>query len=372
MIGSLEINFLGTLRSPTSWAHVTREMILALDERGHDVSVTNCRGFLHDREFDLPKRLGELMKKRRHTRYEIAFEYPPNYYKLMAERRIGMLVYESTVLPLHWRDAILEYLHLLFVPSRFCVQIMLDAGIPDEKVKLTPYGIRLDLFRPDVPPFELPTRKKFIFLCVAMPHKRKGLDILLEAYGAEFSARDDVCLVIKSSYIARGDRLRPWETDLDKLLEDFSSRPEAPEVVCISEPVSTDMMPGLYAACDCYVQPSRSEGFGLAIVEAFACGKPVIVTGWGGHMDFCDESNAYLLDYALVPANEIQYDNDSQEALIAVHDKEHLRALMRSAYEDRNTLKEKIGHALRTAADYTWASAAEKMEEALMTMKEMP
>ena len=65
MIGPLEINFLGTLRAPTSWAGVTREMILALVERGHDISVANCRRPLHNNDFVRPdvKHLRKLMRK---------------------------------------------------------------------------------------------------------------------------------------------------------------------------------------------------------------------------------------------------------------------------------------------------------------------
>jgi glycosyltransferase involved in cell wall biosynthesis len=365
----LDINFFGTLRSPTSWAHVTREMILALDARGHDISITHTRGFLHDKDFGLPPRLVELMDKPRHTEFEIVFDYPPNYYKLLAKKRVGMLVYETTILPPHWRDAILEYLHLLVVPSRFCADIMVSAGIPEDMVEVVPYGIRPELFNRDVKPAEPPTRKRFTFLCVAMPHKRKALDILLEAYCTEFSAGDDVCLIIKSSYRANKQKLRPWEMDVEPLLREFAPQTDAPEIVHMREPVPIGEMPGLYAACDCYVQPSRSEGFGLSILEAFACGKTAIVTGWSGHMDFCDDSNAYAVDYSLVPAGEAQYDNDSEEARIAEPSMEHLRSLMRNAYEDAEILREKSEHAARTAAGYTWAAVAEKTENALLRLR---
>jgi D-inositol-3-phosphate glycosyltransferase len=43
----------------------------------------------------------------------------------------------------------------------------------------------------------------------------------------------------------------------------------------------------LYAACDVFVSPadSPSESFGLTIVEAMACGRPVVASDWNGYRD---------------------------------------------------------------------------------------
>ncbi len=47
-------------------------------------------------------------------------------------------------------------------------------------------------------------------------------------------------------------------------------------IVYTTNIVSRNFMPYLMAACDIYAAPSRLEGFGMAQVEAGACGKPVI------------------------------------------------------------------------------------------------
>lgn len=60
-----------------------------------------------------------------------------------------------------------------------------------------------------------------------------------------------------------------------------------------------------YGAVDVLVQPSRGEGWGLPMVEAMACGTPVIGTRWSGPAEFLTEDNGYpLRTDGLVPNHE--------------------------------------------------------------------
>ncbi|MCH8314438.1 MAG: glycosyltransferase [Planctomycetes bacterium] len=49
-------------------------------------------------------------------------------------------------------------------------------------------------------------------------------------------------------------------------------------------------------AADCVVQPSLHETFGVVLIEALACGRPVIATRCGGPEDIVDESNGLLVE----------------------------------------------------------------------------
>ena len=44
--------------------------------------------------------------------------------------------------------------------------------------------------------------------------------------------------------------------------------------------IEDEAMVNMYNALDVYLQPSKGEGFGIPIIEAQACGVPVIVTNW--------------------------------------------------------------------------------------------
>jgi len=54
-------------------------------------------------------------------------------------------------------------------------------------------------------------------------------------------------------------------------------------------------LPFYYASCDVYVTASRWELFGLPLLEAMACGKPVIASAIPAHMELLDESQAGLI-----------------------------------------------------------------------------
>jgi hypothetical protein len=174
------------------------------------------------------------------------------------------------------------------------------SGIPAEKVVVIPNGVDLELYRPDGPRLPLRTRKRYKFLFLGGTIGRKGIDALLESYMSAFTAEDDVCLVIKSSGADSVYR----HSALDEQIRQLAQQPGAPEIELISENLSDAEVAALYRACDALVHPYRGEGFGMPIAEAMASGLPVIVTGYGACLDFCDESTAYLIPAQVVAIGE--------------------------------------------------------------------
>jgi glycosyltransferase involved in cell wall biosynthesis len=61
-----------------------------------------------------------------------------------------------------------------------------------------------------------------------------------------------------------------------------------------------DQIAGLLHACDVYVQPSHVEGLGLAVVEAMACGVPVVVSDTDGLREAVEPDTSGLM----VPAGD--------------------------------------------------------------------
>jgi tetratricopeptide (TPR) repeat protein len=140
----------------------------------------------------------------------------------------------------------------------------------------------------------LPTKKKFKFLFVGGTIFRKGPDILLDAFTQAFTAADDVCLVIKDF---GGNSFYQGQT-AEAAIRAFQQKANAPEILHLKDEISSEQMPALYAACNCLVLPYRGEGFGMPVLEAMACGLPVIVTDGGATDSFVSADAGWKINAA--------------------------------------------------------------------------
>jgi glycosyltransferase involved in cell wall biosynthesis len=123
----------------------------------------------------------------------------------------------------------------------------------------------------------------------------KGLDLLLESFGRVFDADDDVSLIIKP--------LGELPNELVKQLDDLQGANSGfPNVVLIDGTLSEGELKALYGQCNVFVAPSRAEGFALPIANALLSGLPVVATAWGGHLDYCNKTNSWLVDFQFQPS----------------------------------------------------------------------
>lgn len=72
-------------------------------------------------------------------------------------------------------------------------------------------------------------------------------------------------------------------------------KPSGPKVV-YCQPLKHEMIPAFLNACDIFVLPTLSEGCCNAIIEAMACGLPVVSSDLPFNHDILNETNSILID----------------------------------------------------------------------------
>jgi glycosyltransferase involved in cell wall biosynthesis len=234
---------------------------------------------------------------------------------------------------------------LCLVPSAFVRTACRTAGIRIP-IEVCPLGFDPDEFHPAVPPVPLGTERSFRFVNVGGATERKGLDVLVRAYRAAFTAADDVALVLKSQGY---EHLRPW-------FRDVLGEPRAGEPEIVHRHGDDPSVAGWFTAADVGVFPFRGEGFGLPILECLASGRPVIVTEGGGPADFCSTENA-----SFVRAKECE---DGGRRRLEP-DVEHLAERLRAAYEGRRERAAGADRIRATVADLTWSRTVERVVAAI-------
>jgi glycosyltransferase involved in cell wall biosynthesis len=159
---------------------------------------------------------------------------------------------------------------VIYAPSESTRQELIDHGIKAEKVLLYPRGIDIQRFTPEKRNGFLARRYGLEDVCtllyVGRVSREKNLDLLVEAYRDLRGRVDNVHLVI----VGDGPYLADMQTALAGLPCTFTGVLKGDDLVSV------------YASADVFVFPSATDTFGNVILEAQACGLPVIVSDQGG------------------------------------------------------------------------------------------
>ena len=170
--------------------------------------------------------------------------------------------------------------HFLAVTNQVKEALLTD-GAPEEKITVIPMGVDLDKFR-------IKNKKNFEILFVGRLVEEKGVWELLKAFRmvAEQLAGFDLRLRMVGSGPLRGD--------LIKRAQEWGIR----EKLTIEDKIYSEM-PKVYQEVDLFVLPSIfkkdwQEQFGMVLVEAMACGVPVIATRSGATAEVMDEAGVLV------------------------------------------------------------------------------
>jgi glycosyltransferase involved in cell wall biosynthesis len=410
----------GAFFSWHSLGQVNRELCLALleehpsesgllDARGHplgaaavsELSLLPVEPMHFGPEAD--PRFGELARRcfaplSRPAQVHVRHFFPPRFERPSEGRFVLIQPWEYGYLPEQWIEPVQKQVDEVWCYSKYVRRVYLDSGIDAAKLHVVPLGVDPKVFHPGVPPCVFTDepgaaalrgrsgrktgkalsgkgeRETFVFLYVGGSLHRKGIDILLEAYRRAFTRLDDVCLVVKDTGTSTVYRIGNEKERILRLIAEN----QGPPIVYTDADLSSHQLAGLYAACDCLVQPYRGEGFCLPALEAMACGLPVVVPEGGPTDDFVDESVGWR-----VPAEHKPFDVGPHGRgrvghfecvgptwMFEVEVDDLARRLRRIAGEPEEARRRGTAAAERAHAKWTWRHSAERAAERMRALAE--
>jgi len=111
-------------------------------------------------------------------------------------------------------------------------------------------------------------KDKRVLLFLSRINWKKGLDLLAKAYGRLARERDDVHLLV----------VGPDEAGYKRKVIGWLKDEEALDRVTFTGMLTGDEKLAAYVGSDLFVLPSYSENFGMVVIEAMACGLPVVIS----------------------------------------------------------------------------------------------
>ena len=324
----MKIKWLGPVFDPSGYGVANRDYIKALHFYGNYIKVST-QGFVvrNPELYPFIQSLVDIPLD-----YDIVVHhYVPNrlYERIEPKKfNVGYNTWETDRIPDHWVDQ-LNKLDLVLVPSTYNKKVYQSSGVT---VPIEVISHCVDLNKFDEAPEYLEKfdseqiRGRFKFFSVFQWTERKNPINLLKAYFSAFynNNNDKVVLVLKTfrSNTSHSEKLKII-SQIKELKEDmrFFDETKIPPVCLLTEHVSDTEMASLYKMHDCFVLPTRSEGFGLPIMEALISKMPVITTNYSGHLDFCctnynglsekstpkDGQLCYLLPCQMTPVAHMKY-----------------------------------------------------------------
>jgi glycosyltransferase involved in cell wall biosynthesis len=245
----------------------------------------------------------------------------------------------------------------IVTPSNWSKDGLVRCGIHPDLITVIPHGVDATIFSPATPESKNAIKKalhwedRFVFLNIGSMSSNKGIDILLKAFAIVNSKYPETLLCLKGSNSLYSS---------SEVLREASHLLNAEEIERVTNNthyLGSDMpfssIANLYQAADVYVAPYRAEGFNIPVLEAAACGTPIICTSGGPTDDFTIDSFTMRIESTLVSLDEDTFLEPSLD---------HLVHLMNKIIEDADFRENAaIYGPLNTFLNFSWEIIVESL-----------
>ena len=230
-------------------------------------------------------------------------EWDPNVAKI----NVGITaLVETTFCNPDWIQAC-NKMDAVIVPTNFCKQTLDKTGRVKCPVFVIPESFP-DVFLEKTKTSKIlnvKTKNNFLlFGQLTSPNPqddRKNTINAIKWFCEAFDGRKDVGLVIKTNMGTNSTVDKRVSTRTLTNAVQQIRKGKYPKIYLLHGPLEEDQLKSLYLdkSLISLISTTRGEGFGLPMLEAAACGLPVIATNWSGHLDFLNLGDWLPVDYEL-------------------------------------------------------------------------
>lgn len=226
--------------------------------------------------------------------HSVPWAWPAAVERLGARHVIGHLVWELDRLPEIWRRCI-EPVDEFWVPTDWNRRAV--EAVTDRPVHVIPH-VTSDV-DPVAPPMQIPDHHRVVTMVSAWDW-RKRPDRTLRAALRAADGLDEVTVVLKTGAWDVGWPGSPVRVAdmIDAILADEAS---SANVLVDTSIWSDAQVAGLVERTSCFVSLTSAEGWGLGPFDAACAGVPVVITGFGGQVEYLGEDYPGLLPHRMVP-----------------------------------------------------------------------
>jgi glycosyltransferase involved in cell wall biosynthesis len=228
------------------------------------------------------------------------------------------------------REGIRKAKYIIAISQQTKKDLISFLGIPEERIRVIYNGVDHDIFKPC--PAPKPVDEPYI-LYVGSEQPRKNLTTLLMAFHklkADKSFRELKLVKVGEA----GGKNQVFRQQSLKLIESLNLRGD----IVFTGFVAEEEMAGYYSNAECLVFPSLYEGFGLPVIEAMACGCPVITSNTSSLPEIVGEAGI----------------------MVEPHDAEGLANAVGEVFTNPDLKQELKKRGLERASNFSWEKTAEE------------